>query len=260
MRFSRPVVSAAMIVFAMGICDSRAASQQKSDSAPKLRDGFDVNAVDRTIDPCVDFYHYSCGTWLKDNPVPSDKAVFGRSTELADRNRAVLEDILEKVSAPSQSRNANEQKIGDYYASCMDQDTIEKKGADALRPELARIDALKGKDALPSLLAHYSLNGTNAFFGFGVQQDAKDSTQQIAIVGQGGFGFRTAISISETMPSQSKRANSTSSTCKTCWSFSERNRRMPPHTRKSPCGLRLRSRKALWIMWRGATPTTCTTR
>ncbi len=189
MRFSRPVVSAAMIVFAMGICDSRAASQQKSDSAPKLRDGFDVNAVDRTIDPCVDFYHYSCGTWLKDNPVPSDKAVFGRSTELADRNRAVLEDILEKVSAPSQSRNANEQKIGDYYASCMDQDTIEKKGADALRPELARIDALKGKDALPSLLAHYSLNGTNAFFGFGVQQDAKDSTQQIAIVGQGGFGL-----------------------------------------------------------------------
>ena len=189
MRLSRTVLSAVILVLAIGICERPAVSQQKSDSTTKLKDGFDVNALDRNIDPCVDFYHYSCGTWLKQNPVPPDKAVFGRSSELADRNRAILQDILEKVSTPNQSRNSNDQRIGDYYASCMDEDAIEKKGTDVLRPELARIDALTGKDGLPSLLAHYSLNGTNAFFGFGVQQDAKDSTQQIAIVGQGGFGL-----------------------------------------------------------------------
>ena len=156
---------------------------------PKLRDGFDVNAMDKSVDPCVDFYRYACGTWLKENPVPPEKAVYGRFTELADRNREILRDVLEKSSAPNATRSANEQKIGDYYASCMDETAIEKKGTGALQPELARIDALKGKNLLPSLLAHLSLVGTNAFFGFGAEQDAKDSTQQIAVVGQGGLGL-----------------------------------------------------------------------
>ncbi len=96
---------------------------------------------------------------------------------------------MEKASAPNPGRSANEQKIGDYYASCMDESSIEKKGTAALQPELARIDALKGKDTLPTLLTHFSLNGTNTFFGFGTEQDAKDSTQQIAVVGQGGLGL-----------------------------------------------------------------------
>ncbi|HUD64606.1 MAG TPA: M13 family metallopeptidase [Candidatus Sulfotelmatobacter sp.] len=190
MRHRRRAFSlVAMVACALAIFRAPAASQQKSDSLPKLKDGFDVNAMDKSIDPCVDFYHYACGTWLKKNPVPPDKAAYGRFTELADRNREILRGVLEKATAANPGRSANEQKIGDYYASCMDESSIEKKGTAALQPELARIDALKGKDAWASLLAHFSLNGTNAFFGFGAEQDAKDSTQQIAVVGQGGLGL-----------------------------------------------------------------------
>src|SRR5262249_48166388 len=152
-------------------------------------DGFDINAMDRTADPCVDFYHYACGTWLKQNPVPSDRAVYGRSTELFDRNRAILREILEKTAIVSPGRSANQQKIGDYYASSVDQDAIESKGISVLGPELRRIDELKNTGALPPLLARYALNGANVFFGFGSEQDAKDSTQEIAVVGQGGFGL-----------------------------------------------------------------------
>jgi len=73
-----------------------AATQQSSaSSSPKLKEGFDINALDKSVDPCVDFYHYACGTWLKENPVPADKAVYGRFAELADRNRLILKSILD---------------------------------------------------------------------------------------------------------------------------------------------------------------------
>jgi endothelin-converting enzyme/putative endopeptidase len=177
------------VACATAMLEGMAVCQEKSESSPRLKDGFDINAMDRRIDPCVDFYHYACGTWIKENPVPADKAVYGRFTELADRNRAILREVLEKYSVAGMGRSANQQKIGDYYASCMDHRSIESKGISALRSELARIDALKRKDALPSLLAHYTLVGTSAFFGFGSEQDARDSTQQIAVVGQGGLGL-----------------------------------------------------------------------
>ena len=162
---------------------------QANDAPPKLREGFDVNALDRTVDPCVDFYHYACGTWLKNNPLPPDKSVYGRSTELAERNRAILRDILEKVATANANRSSNDQKIGDYYASCMDESNIAKKGIEPLKADLMQISRLREKSDLPPLLAHFSLIGVNAFFGFGAQQDAKDSTQQIAVVGPGGLGL-----------------------------------------------------------------------
>jgi putative endopeptidase len=162
---------------------------QASEASPKLKPGFDINALDKDVDPCVDFYHYACGTWIKENPVPSDKAIYGRSTGLTERNQAILRDILEKSSAARENRSANEQKIGDYYASCMDENTIEKKGVAPLHSELEKVSAVKSSNDLAPLLAHFSLVGVNAFFGFGAQQDAKDSTQQIAAVGQGGLGL-----------------------------------------------------------------------
>jgi putative endopeptidase len=122
-----------------------AETQPGAPASPKLKGGFDINSMDKSIDPCVDFYHYACGTWLKENPVPPDKAVYGRFAELADRNRLILRSILEEASAPNANRSATDQKIGDYYASCMDESGIEKKGTAPLAPELARSPRSRGK-------------------------------------------------------------------------------------------------------------------
>jgi endothelin-converting enzyme/putative endopeptidase len=157
--------------------------------ASDFKSGFDVNALDRSVDPCVDFYRYACGNWLKANPVPPDRSVYGRFSELEDRNRSILAEILEKVSAPNGTRTANEQKIGDYYASCMDESGIEQKGTEVLEPEFARIASLKRKDDLAQLIGHFSKIGVTALVGFGEEQDPKDSSQQIAVVGQGGYGL-----------------------------------------------------------------------
>ena len=144
MRRSRAVTFAATVANALVACSLSAVSQQ--DSPPKLKDGFDLNALDSNVDPCVDFYRYACGKWLAQNPVPPDRSIYGRSSELLDRNQAILRETLEKNSAPDAGRSANEQKIGDYYASCMDESTIERKGTSALEPELALVNGLRGKD------------------------------------------------------------------------------------------------------------------
>jgi putative endopeptidase len=182
-----------MILAILATCAALAQNVQNASKAgaatSKLKNGFDIDALDKSVDPCVDFYHFACGNWLKANPVPPDRSVYGRSSELDDRNRAVLNEILEKVSSPNESRTANEQKIGDYYASCMDESGIEQKGTGVLDPEFARITALKRKEDLSALIGHFSKIGVGALIGFGEQQDPKDSTQQIAIVGQGGFGL-----------------------------------------------------------------------
>jgi len=94
--------------------------------------GLDPNLMDKSVDPCVDFYQYTCGGWLKQNPVPADQSSYGRDTELAERNRLILREILEKASTNDPKRSAVDQKIGDYYSSCMDEHAIERKGTAAL--------------------------------------------------------------------------------------------------------------------------------
>src|SRR5215467_10329430 len=151
--------------------------------------GLDPALMDKTADPCVDFYQYSCGNWLKQNPIPADQAAYGRGTELAENNRLVLKDILEKAAVDKPGRSANDQKIGDFYAACMDEDAIESKGLAALKPELDRISALKAKAGLAEEAAHLQMINANVLFGYGSDQDFKDASQVLAIVDQGGLGL-----------------------------------------------------------------------
>jgi putative endopeptidase len=149
----------------------------------------DKSLIDTTADPCTDFYQYACGNWGKLYPVPADSPYSGQFYNLDQYNHQVLHAILEKASAPDTSRDANTQKIGDYYASCMDEAAIQKKGLAPLQTELDRINSLKSKDQIPELLAHLQMINVNAFLGFGSQQDFKDATLNIAAVTQGGLGL-----------------------------------------------------------------------
>ena len=180
------VAFAAVLAAAPALCQN--AAPAATATAPELR-VFDPSLIDQTVDPCENFYQYSCKGWFKRNPLPADQASYGRFTELAELNRLHLRQILEDAAKPSPSRTANEQKIGDEYASCMDTDAVNKLGIAPLQPELDRIAALKTVADLPVLLAHLHDIGVNAFFGMGSNQDFADSTQVISFYSGGGLGL-----------------------------------------------------------------------
>ena len=158
-------------------------------AAPQELRVFDPSLVDKTVDPCDNFYRYSCNGWFKHNPLPADQASYGRFTELFEVNRLHLKQILEAAAVPSASRTANEQKIGDEYSSCMDVASVNKQGMQALQPELERIAALKTSNELLALLAHLHTIGVNAFFGMGSNPDFADASQVISYYDAGGLGL-----------------------------------------------------------------------
>ena len=160
-----------------------------SSAKPTAISSFDLTAIDKSVDPCVDFYHYACGTWLKNNPIPPDQSSWGRFNELHERNQLILRDILEKQSADNPGRDAVNQKIGDYYYSCMDEAAIEAKGTAPVKPYIDQIDSMKDKSELPTVLGGLHRAGANAFFGFGSQPDFKDSKVNIASADQGGMSL-----------------------------------------------------------------------
>lgn len=115
---------------------------------------FDINAIDRAADPCVDFYQYACGTWIKNNPIPNDQSRWGRFSELAERNREVLHEILEEAAKPDPKRDQVTREIGDFYAACMDDKAIDARGLEAIKQQLDRIHNLKDKAQLAELAAY----------------------------------------------------------------------------------------------------------
>ena len=151
--------------------------------------GLDKSLMDTSADPCVDFYRYACGNWSKLHPIPSDSPNSDQFYNLEQYNRQVLRGILEKAASGGADRDADTQKIGDYYASCMDDEAIQRRGLAPLEDELERINQLSSKDQLPELLAHYQLINVNAFLGFGSQPDFSDARKMIAAVEQGGLGL-----------------------------------------------------------------------
>jgi len=172
-----------------------AAGQTSKPSQAADTSVLDVSSMDKTVDPCVDFFTYSCGGWIKNNPIPADQSSWDAYGKLQEENREGLRRILEAAAVPSPKQSAEEQKIGDYYASCMDEAAIEKLGAKPLKPDLERIAALKSKADLPAELAHLHPDDVGSFFGraplfsFGSDQDAKNSSEFIAEVDQGGIGL-----------------------------------------------------------------------
>jgi endothelin-converting enzyme/putative endopeptidase len=148
--------------------------------------GIDPGAMDRSTNPCTDFYQYACGTWMKQNPVPADQSVWMRASVLAQRNREVLRDILEKAAAGGPERTPVEQKIGDAYASCMDEDGIEKRGMKPVAADLALVTAVHDRKSLARAVARLHNEQTPMLFGSGVGADA-EGARNIVQISQGGF-------------------------------------------------------------------------
>ena len=147
---------------------------------------FDLNAIDKNIDPCVDFYQYSCGNWMKNNPIPPDQSRWGRFNELFEHNLYILRDILTEAQLPGK-HSATETMVGNFYNSCMDESAIEKKGIAPLTPELERINGIKTKAELIQQVAYLHRNSTPALFAFYSQPDMHDSAETVAYLDQGGI-------------------------------------------------------------------------
>ncbi len=149
----------------------------------------DLTSLDRTVDPCVDFYRFSCGGWQKNNPIPADQASWSVYGKLANENQQFLWGILEE-DANLKTRTPVQQKVGDYFAACMDTATIDALGAKPIMPVLAKIDALKTRPQLLAALTtlHHTVSGS-FFFGSGTGQDAIDSSTVIVETRVGGLGL-----------------------------------------------------------------------
>ena len=171
---------------ALGAQEQAAVSAEKS---PQLPPGLDTGFMDATADPCVNFAQYACGNFSKLYPTPADMPGYGPFYIMYEHTEYTLHSLLKKVESDDPARTPNEQKTGDYYASCMNKDAVQAAGLKPLQAELDRIASLKSKSELTDLLAHYQLIGVNAFFSYGEQQDYKDARKQIADVDQGGLGL-----------------------------------------------------------------------
>lgn len=150
----------------------------------------DLTSMDKSADPCVDFYQYSCGGWQKKNPIPADQVSWSVYGKLYQDNLNFLRGILDQAAAAKGQRDPITQKIGDFYASCMDEPAIEKRGLAAIKPQMDAIARMGSAADLAPLVARLQLNVTGPIiFASGSRQDLDNSEQQIAGLGQSGLGL-----------------------------------------------------------------------
>ena len=151
--------------------------------------GFDFSSIDRSASACQDFNRFANGGWIDKNPIPAAYSRWGRFELLEEQNQNVLHGILDGLVMKKKFANSNEQRIADFYGSCMDEQKIEGEGIQPLEPELQRIAQITDLLTLEDEVARLHAHRIPAVFGFGASQDFKDSTQIIAQVVQGGLGL-----------------------------------------------------------------------
>ena len=148
-----------------------------------------TESIDRKAQPCTDFYQFACGGWLSKNPVPADRSSWGRFQELDERNRDRLRVILESAVDDSGKRDPLDQKLGDLYFSCMDEDSVNQRGLAAVKPEFALLAGISAKTGITAAVMRIHRLGGSPFFQFTSSIDMNDSTHRIAEIDQGGLGL-----------------------------------------------------------------------
>jgi putative endopeptidase len=184
----RTFLSAVVLAIAAPVCMAQTFSTPADSgptTAPKKPVSFDLSSIDKSADPCTDFYQYACGNWMKANPIPSDQVRWGRFNELSERNNYLL--YTELKTAADAPKTALQRQYGDFFAACMNTTEVDKLGVKPLDPQLEAIAALEGTKDLAAFNAKQLKRSGGGFFGIGVTQDQKDSSQQIAATGQGGL-------------------------------------------------------------------------
>jgi putative endopeptidase len=173
-----------LVAGSLGVLRAKGAGQEGSGGW-----GFSEANLDRSCKPCDDFNQFAMGGWMKNNPIPAEYPNWGSFTMLADRNQTVLRTILEDATKANAAAGSNQQKIGDFYSSCMDTTAIEAAGVKPLAADFAAIERVKSTSELEPLLARLQQTGAGYLFRFGSTQDLDDATQVIAEINQGGLGL-----------------------------------------------------------------------
>jgi putative endopeptidase len=173
-----------LVAGSLGVLRAKGAGQEGSGGW-----GFSEANLDRSCKPCDDFNQFAMGGWMKNNPIPAEYPNWGSFTMLADRNQTVLRTILEDATKANAAAGSNQQKIGDFYSSCMDTRAIEAAGVKPLAADFAAIERVKSTSELEPLLARLQQTGAGYLFRFGSTQDLDDATQVIAEINQGGLGL-----------------------------------------------------------------------
>ena len=166
-----------------------AAATSKTAKAPVLSAGIATEYIESSVRPQDDFFEYLNGKWLKNVEIPADKSSWGSFMELRENTLPQIRGIIEKASAGNPAAGTDAQRIGDFWASFMDEARLEQLGVSPLSAELGKIAAIKDKAELPTVLARLGKIGVNVPFDFGIHQDNKDSTKYVADIYQGGLGM-----------------------------------------------------------------------
>jgi endothelin-converting enzyme/putative endopeptidase len=179
-----------LLVLALSLVNvQRSSAQQSSEPVLPYSPSLDLSSMDKSVDPCVDLYHYSCGGWQKKNPIPPDQTSWSVYGKLYEDNLIFLRGMLEQAAEPNEQRNAVTQKIGDFYAACMNEGAVENRGLSAIQPDLEAIVRAKSVKELTPLVARLQLTYSRILFAAGSTQDPDDSEHVIADVDQGGLGM-----------------------------------------------------------------------